>query len=192
MHQNFDRIRFTKIVSKEAIFKYYEPKRVEGYCKVCPNYNKLWSCPPLDITAVSYLEPYDFVLLVCEKITKQDKDESETPIDTYFQKSRRLLGDELIALSESPEFEVLIAGNCYLCDECLRKVGKSCRHETQMKYSLESIGFLVGDIAKELIGIELEWPEPGAEAKSLMTVGAIFAKEDTLFKVLSKEWGEQQ
>lgn len=189
MHQDFDRIRFTKIVSKKAIFNYFDQKRVEGYCMACPNYNKLWSCPPHDFTAVAYLEPYDFVLLVCEKISKKDNDESDTPIDTYFQKSRRLLGDELIAISENTEIEVLIAGNCYLCDVCQRVEGNRCRHENKMKFSLESIGFLVGDISKELIGIELEWPESGEEPNSLMTVGAVFAKDETLLKIWSENWG---
>lgn len=188
MHQDFEIIHFTKIIPKEAIFKFYEPVRVEGYCKSCPNYNKLWSCPPHDFSAVSYLDLYDYVLLIGEKIVRKEESLSKTSMNNYFQKVRRQLGDQLIELSKSNDVEVLIAGNCYLCDDCLRTDGKSCRYEDRMKYSLESIGFLVGDIASELLGIELEWPEPGKEAPSLMTVGAIFAKEEISLKAMLDQW----
>ncbi len=188
MHQDFKIIHFTKIVHKDAIFKFYEPIRVEGYCKLCPNYNKLWSCPPHGFNADTYLESYDYVLLVGEKIVRKDKSQAETSMNTHFQEVRRQLGDQLIKLSESNDVEVLIAGNCYLCEDCLRIEGKSCRYENRMKYSLESIGFLVGDIASELLGIELEWPESGKEATSLMTVGAIFAKDDIQLKSMLDQW----
>lgn len=188
MHQDFKIIHFTKIVPKEAILKFYEPVRVEGYCKSCPKYNKLWSCPPHDFDALSYLESYDYVLLVGEKIVRNEKPQTIISINSYFQEVRRELGDHLIKLSEAHDIEVLIAGNCYLCDECLRREGKSCRYNEKMKYSLESIGFMVGDIASELLGIDLEWPEPGEESPSLMTVGAIFAKDDLQLKLILDQW----
>lgn len=188
MNQDFNLIHFTKIMPKESIFKFYQPLKVEGYCKSCPNYNKLWSCPPHDFDAVSYLDSYDHVLLVGEKIVRNEKSQSKGSMNSYFQEVRRLMGDRLIALSEKFDVEVLIAGNCYLCDDCLRILGKSCRYEDRMKYSLESIGFLVGDIASELLGIDLEWPEAGEEAQSLMTVGAIFSNDEGLLISLMDQW----
>lgn len=188
MHQDYTLIHFTKLLPKEAIFKYYEPKRVEGYCKSCPNYNKLWSCPPHDFNAVSYLDSFDHVLLTGEKIVRNENFLSKGSMNLYFQEVRRQMGDRLIELSKQYDTEVLIAGNCYLCDDCPRTIGKSCRYENKMKYSLESIGFLVGDIASELLGIELEWPEAGEEAQSLMTVGAIFSKDEMLLKTLMDQW----
>jgi predicted metal-binding protein len=187
MHQEFNLTHYTKIVSKAAIFKFYEPERVEGYCKSCPNYNKLWSCPPHEFDAISFLNPYTSVLLLGEKIVRNECSEFNDSMNSYFQKVRRQLGDQLITLSKKEDVEVLIAGNCYLCDDCLRTEGKSCRYEDRMKYSLESIGFLVGDIASELLGIGLEWPEEGKEATSLMTVGAIFAKDETLLESILEQ-----
>ena len=32
----------------QLINNHFDFERINGYCKKCPNYGKLWSCPPFD------------------------------------------------------------------------------------------------------------------------------------------------
>lgn len=170
--------RIQEIVTVDHLYKFYEPERVEGYCQSCENYGKIWSCPPHDFTAKDFLSPYRFALVIGEEVSSE---EGLSIIDA-FQEARRQLGDELMALSESPSFEVLIAGNCYLCDSCQRLSGKPCLYPSKCKYSLESIGFLVGDIAKEILNQPLKWEKSGVEPRSLLTVAVVLSSDLSLLE----------
>lgn len=170
--------RTTKHISKKDLFEYYKPKLVQGYCESCPNYGKIWSCPPLAVDAETYLSAYEHVLLIGDEIFKTDG----IPINTSFQEARQVLGNQLIELSGNTDLEVLIAGNCYCCKSCQREENKSCIYENKCKYSLESLGFLVSDISEKVLEIPLKWGQSGEEPPSLVAVAAILAKEKSQLK----------
>lgn len=178
----FHKKRTENLVKVEALYAYYEPERVEGYCQGCQNYGKIWSCPPHPFTAKEFLAPYTYALVIGEEIFAEEG----VAITQAFQEARRQLGDELIGISKSGPFEVLIAGNCYLCESCQRLENKPCVHPNACKYSLESIGFLVGDIAKEILNEPLKWGKSGEEPKSLMTVAVILSSEKASLEALKK------
>lgn len=174
--------RTERIVTLETLYKYYEPERVEGYCQGCQNYGKIWSCPPHAFDTQTFLSRYRYALIIGEEVFSEEG----VPITDTFQKSRRQLGDELIELSKGGPFEVLIAGNCYLCEVCQRTENKPCIQPSKCKYSLESIGFLVGDIAEAILNEPLKWGKSGEEPKSLMTVAAILSPELRALETLMK------
>lgn len=180
----------TKIISLEKLYEYYDPEKVEGFCRSCPNYGRIWSCPPLFFDPVSYLEKFGYVLLIVEKIYPEaEKVNSPETLSDLFQVSRRLFGDSLISLTKNTfstekELEVLIAGNCYFCNVCQREKDLPCKHPEELKYSLESIGFLVGDITKEIMGIQLQWLGDGEKPEFLLMVGAVVSdKKETLEEI---------
>jgi predicted metal-binding protein len=93
-----------------------------------------------------------------------------------FEKTRRELGTELINQCELPYKQALIAGHCFICEFCTRKCGETCTYPDQLKYSLESLGFSVGDISKDLLGISIKWHTEKGEPTVLVAIGAILSK----------------
>ena len=51
--------------------------------------------------------------------------------------------------------------------------GKPCRHPEQLRHSLESVGFDVVAISRDLLGLELEWSKDGSLPKHLTLVTAL-------------------
>lgn len=173
-----------KIIPVKDLFEHYFPEEVEGYCKNCPNYNRIWSCPPHDFSALDYLKSYDYALVIGNRIRSNHPEIEELDC---FQKARREIGNQLIQLNKDYEVEVLIAGNCYQCENCNRESGSACVHKENMKYSLESIGFKVGDITDKILNEPLSWGKNGQASESLMTVGVIFSKTQNRLEEILKE-----
>ncbi|WP_143555478.1 DUF2284 domain-containing protein [Selenomonas ruminantium] len=48
--------------------KYHDREKYLAYCRECPKYNTVWSCPPLQIDADAYLSKYAWVNVVGAKI----------------------------------------------------------------------------------------------------------------------------
>ncbi|WP_018525107.1 DUF2284 domain-containing protein [Alkalispirochaeta alkalica] len=175
--------RSTRLVPAETLLAWYEPLRVEGYCRACPFYGSFWSCPPHPFSGEAFLRPFSWALVVAERITRDPRVHPRRPLEEIFQESRRELGQELLRFlsvqppGEERSLEVLIAGNCYHCSRCSRDEGKPCRFPRKMKYSLESLGFLVSDMVQELLDLPLEWPSPGQEPAALVAVALILSHE---------------
>jgi len=161
----------TRLTTMETLFKYYKPVEVEGYCSACPNYGRIWSCPPFDFDVTTYLAPYVHVLIIGLKTAD-------------FEVTRRRFGDILNGISETKEIEeieVLIAGNCYHCEVCTKTIGEPCILNEGTKYSLEALGFHVGDICEHILDAPLDWS--GSDG-TFMTVGAILSNSKEMLEAL--------
>ncbi len=65
---------------------------------------------------------------------------------------------------------------CVLCPEgCTRPEGKPCRHPERLRHSLESVGFDIVAMTRELLGIDLEWSTDGTLPKHLSLVTALMS-----------------
>ena len=65
---------------------------------------------------------------------------------------------------------------CVLCPEgCTRPQGKPCRHPERLRHSLESVGFNLEAVTRDLLGIDLEWSTDGALSKHITLVTALFS-----------------
>jgi predicted metal-binding protein len=161
----------TRLTTMETLYKYYKPVEVEGYCSACPNYGRIWSCPPFDFDVTTYLAPYEHVLIIGVKTTD-------------FEATRRRFGDILKGISEIKkieEIEVLIAGNCYHCEVCTKTTGEPCILNEGTKYSLEALGFHVGDICEHILDAPLDWS--GSDG-TFMTVGAILSNSKEMLEAM--------
>ena len=172
--------RFQKeIAVRDYIRDYVNVEEFLECCRVCPNYNTVWSCPPYDFAPVKdYWEKYESLEVHAYKINFPEGityDKSEE----IMHEVKKKLTAELFALEEeNPGSVSLSAGNCLICGKggCNRSSGQPCRHPDKMRYSIESIGGNVGKTVHDLLKLEIEWVEEGKMPSYYILVGGLLKK----------------
>ena len=151
------------------------------YCGACPNFGKLWSCPPLPESAREFFKKYETATIAGLKVSRAEDGKG----DEYFLPEgasdfMRMICEKFTPyLLEAEKLNcgslALLAGPCAACPDgdCARISGKPCRHPDKMRTSLESRGVNVAEIAKDLFGVEMKWPKKDAPADYFFFVGAI-------------------
>ena len=146
--------------------KYQDRDKFMAFCRECPRYDALWSCPPLSFDADKFLEPYAWINVLCAKIrpdaeTIQAADTAEKIRTTGWDivSAVKLDTDERIRKLEAqiPESLSLSSGGCNLCKSCTRKSGSPCRQPDKMRYSLDAFGFDLTAITKDVFHIDILW-----------------------------------
>ncbi|MDF2677195.1 MAG: hypothetical protein K0Q97_1513 [Bacillota bacterium] len=159
--------KINKIKMNDLILNYRNMEKIEGYCKECSKYNMVWSCPPYDFNIENYLSQFENVHIIGTKVifdkevlaTNYSKEEvNKISFETVINVRKKVF-DKLIKLEEIyPEGKIINSGNCTICNSCTRISSIKCIHERDLRYSLESLGFDVGKVTKEILNIELKWP----------------------------------
>lgn len=162
------RVEYRKSSLPMAEFRkrYQDREKYIVYCKECPRYNTVWSCPPLCFDADAYLEKYKWVNVIGCKILL-DRQIIEAADTAEKIKS---VGWEIVSAAKSdmehrmrklekdvPGSVSLSSGGCDMCPECVRKEGRPCRYPDRMRYSLDAFGFDLSAITKDMLGIEIQW-----------------------------------
>lgn len=156
----------SEIEIKELLKNYWDRDKFLELCKDCSNYGKLWSCPPYNFNVYDYIAQYDYVYIIGTKMIFSDEtiqsNNSDEKIRDFskftLESMRSTLGEKLLKLED--EFVLgksLYAGSCLLCEQCKKEKNENCCNMEMMRYSLESLGFDVSKIAKNLLDIELKW-----------------------------------
>ena len=136
------------------------------YCKACPNYNSVWSCPPLPFDAAAYWEKFQWMYVVGAKINlspetikQANTAEKVKAIGWNIVVEVKLAMEEKLRELEQklPGSVSLSSGGCNLCVECNRKEGGACCWPKKMRYSLDAFGFNLTAIARDMLGIEIQW-----------------------------------
>ena len=157
-------------------------ERVKGYCKTCPNYCKVWSCPEHDFNPLLYwslfheMELYGRKIILAENLTERtfSSEEQLEILNQIFFKERKHFLDMLRGL-ETEKSISLHVGYCDLCgkDNCARKEGKPCRFPKKKRFSVESLGGDVVKAAELYFNIPLCWVSNGRLPEYFMLVGAL-------------------
>ncbi len=157
-------------------------ERIKSYCKECPRYCKVWSCPEHDFDPFLYwklfsgLRIYFRKLILPEELTclSLSKEEQAKIIDAIFFKERKHFNDQLRAL-ETPESISLHVGHCDVCgkENCARRIGKPCRFPKKKRYSMESLGADVMIVSEKYFGEKLQWTTPDKLPEFFSLVGGI-------------------
>lgn len=148
--------------------EYCFPETFCDYCKSCPNYDKVWSCPPGVPGAKDFLGNYPEVITIAVKViyNKEDRVGSITAEmleklrQNTYGKVKKILYETLLYIEkENPGTLLLGAGRCEQCENCSRILGLPCRKPEKMRYSLTAFGFDFKKLVKELFDQELLWSQ---------------------------------
>ncbi|MDD2493731.1 MAG: DUF2284 domain-containing protein [Tissierellia bacterium] len=154
------------IKTDKLIKKYYDREKIENYCKQCENYNKIWSCPPYGFNTEKYVREFENIhiigtQIIFDKTTIEEVNTKEKikkfSIETILKERKKIFDKLIILESKFPGSKAINAGNCSICKKCTRINNKKCINENLIRYSLESLGFDVGKITSEVLGIDLKW-----------------------------------
>jgi len=143
-------------------------------CRVCPNYETRWTCPPYSFDPLTVWNAYRRLRLIGCKITPT---EGETDLIPALMQVKEELFRELSRLEqEVPGSILLSAGSCDFCGACARVRGEACVHPERLRYSLESLGANVSKTAEELLGLPLQWYAEGKRPDYLALVCGLLEK----------------
>lgn len=152
---------------------YCTPERFRDACRACPDYGRVWSCPPGVPDARTAFAPFRTVYLVGvqvdyapETIAAADTPERTEALRqaSYGVVKKQLLSTLLELEKAVPGSWTVAAGRCEQCDVCTRREGLPCRRPDRMRYSFSAFGFDLGKLAREQLGLELLWADRGLPA----------------------------
>ncbi len=184
---------YKNITTDELINNYYDREKIENFCKQCENYDKVWSCPPYDFNTEEYVRQFENIYIIGSQIifdkTTIENVNTEENIKKYsietILKERKKVFEKLLALeSKFPNSKAINSGNCSICKKCTRVNNKKCINESLIRYSLESLGFDVGKITNEILGIELKWSSETLPEYLTMVSGFMTKYEIKDFKLV--------
>lgn len=161
----------TSITVKDYMAHYVDIPTFLEYCKACPNYGRLWSCPPYDFDVTAYWRKFQTLDLLAVKINFDSAyaghsfapEELNHIMEQSMKIEKERLSEALLKMEKKYTHAVsLSAGACTRCQgTCTRPGQQPCRYPEQLRYSIESLGGNVGLTLSRCMGIELEWIEEG-------------------------------
>lgn len=168
---------FVSLSTSEYIRRFYDAKRINGYCRQCNNYNRSWACPPFSHDTEAELRRFSQVMLIATKIIPAGCDIPASEAIPLIIAERSRLEPKLLEMERKLSGRSFsFAGSCLHCEEgeCTRLQGKPCRHPDMVRPSLEAYGFDVGRTASDLFGITLLWSHDNLLPAYLTLVCGLF------------------
>lgn len=145
-------VQVSRVSVSRLLSEYWNPDPVREACKLCPDYGKVWSCPPGVPEADDYLKPFREGFLIAVKVKYPEETRTlavsaakaqEIRNQTYEKVKRNLLLTLLELEKEFPGGICIGAGRCILCSHCARQDGESCRYPKLRRYSITAFGFVL-------------------------------------------------
>ena len=167
------------------ISRYRDVARCEALCRQCPSYGRVWSCPPYDFDARTVSDGFKTVTLMATTIEFDEQtrascktaEQSSAMGREAMQEVWKDVLPRLYKMEREHPGSRCFTFRCSLCPEgCTRPEGKPCRHPDRMRHSLESVGFDIVAMSRDLLGIDLEWSSDGSLPRHLTLVTALFKK----------------
>lgn len=167
----------TKAIPVPKFFAdYCKPEVFLPLCEKCPDYGRVWSCPPQAPDTAPFRVFRDAVILgVKVKYTEEARaralrspEETEAVrVESYGFVKRRVI-ETLLRLEQIfPPSRTIAAGRCELCEHCTRLDGLPCRKPESLRYSFSALGFDLGRISEELLETPLLWAKEGLPAYNM-------------------------
>jgi predicted metal-binding protein len=171
------------VAADEFVSRYRDVERIRQYCLACPSYGNSWACPPFDFDLTSVTDGFKTVTLMASIIEFDEatraaclraKAKSRQVASTAMAEVWKTLLPHLLEMERETPGSRCFTFRCSLCPEgCTRPEGKPCRHPDKMRHSLESVGFDIVAMARDLLGIDLEWSKDGTLPKHLTIITAL-------------------
>ncbi|MGI6574393.1 MAG: DUF2284 domain-containing protein [bacterium] len=148
--------------------------RFLAYCRACPNFGSVWSCPPYDFDPMEVWKRYGSLRLYARMLIPDWPGQDAEAALRALRKEKHKCLDILLAWeAKHPGTLALAAGSCSLCTACTRPEGQPCRKPEQIRYSIESLGGDVALTASRYFGFPLLWVKNGVLPDYLMLVGGL-------------------
>ena len=172
------------VPADEFIRDYRDVERIRQYCLQCPGYGKAWNCPPFDFDPRTVSDGFKTVRLMATVIEFDETtraacktaEQSAEMGREAMQEVWKTLLPRLYEMERQSPGSRCFTFRCVLCPEgCTRPEGKPCRHPELMRHSLESVGFDIVAMIRDLLGIDLEWSTDGSLPKHITLVTALFS-----------------
>ena len=145
-----------------------------AYCKACPSYGGVWSCPPFHFNPMEIWKKYDSLRLYARVLLADVPGQDVQAAMRALQEEKAGYLDKLLGWeAETSGSLALAAGSCSLCVPCTRKAGKPCQKPEEMRYSIEALGGDVALTASRYLKQPLLWVKDGILPEYLMLVGAL-------------------
>ncbi len=153
--------------------EYRDEDRFMGMCRRCPNYGRLWSCPPFDFDSTAMLRRWTKALIVAMEIDIPER----TPVGeaaSLTRAPRTELENRLLEMErECGGLAFGFSGMCLRCENCTRSEGKPCCHPDKVRPALEAYGFDIGKTVTDLFGLQLQWAEGDILPPTLIFVAGL-------------------
>ena len=176
-------VQVSKVSTDRLLAEYWNPDPVREACKLCPDYGKVWSCPPGVPEADDYLKPFREGFLIAVKVKYPEETRNladcaqkaqEIRTQSYEKVKRNLLLTLLELEKEFPGGTCIGAGRCILCNHCARRDGEVCRYPELRRYSITAFGFDFARMVRELLGVELLWSSDGLPEYDVAVAGLFY------------------
>lgn len=149
---------------------FWRPEELAHSCEGCPDYGRVWSCPPgvppADEAFRRFRTVHVIGIQVCytagtraQAVTPEETDRLRE--ETYGKVKRGLLESLLALEGVCTGAWTVAAGRCELCRRCARQDGRPCPTPERMRYSFSAFRFDLGRMAEELLGVKLLWAAEG-------------------------------
>ncbi len=178
---------FASMPLDECAARFRDAPRFAAFCRECERWNACWACPPLTVNPDEYLRPFRRVTFVAARIFFDDGERrSARAPETVRATTRRVMAERKSRLFDAllsceaavPGSLQLASGGCHLCAVCARSLGAPCRHPARLRYSLDSFGFDLTEICRELLGIRLLWSDGSSLPEYYTLVHALLGPRD--------------
>ena len=142
-------------------------------CQACPNFGRLWTCPPFQN---KIYESYKSIDIIVSRIPTLKGAPLARTLQECYGPVKEIAHNVLL------EYETVLqgmalsfAGSCSFCKDqaCSRIDNKPCRHPELARKSLEGVGFDIGKILETYFGLELEWGKEDDVPEFLTFVGGV-------------------
>lgn len=184
-----------KKVSIDQLFKFYDFETIKSYCKSCPNYCKIWTCPQLEFDPQLFLKQFNYAYIISAKVYSEDlnvqiksfieNEKNASEITNYiYEKGRSVFDEKMFSLEDIYEGSIsLMAGRCLLCDQCERIYNRPCKKPDKLRYSLESLGIEVSKVTETFLNEKILWSNDTLPEYTLL-VSALLTKEEVQLETL--------
>lgn len=165
------------IPAEEYVRSFRDSGHFIKFCQECPNYGKVWACPPFSSGGLVDLREYSTVRLFAVKITPTESGLPISSAQKMILPERMRVEEKLREMERSTGGRAFaFAGSCLYCTEgsCTRLKGEKCRHPELVRPSLEAYGFDLGKTASELFGFPLVWGNDGHLPEYLTLICGLF------------------
>lgn len=148
----------------------------------CSNYNNKHCCPPHTPEFSCHVGSYRRLLLVMARI-----EIDQLAATTYNEYHKVRMTNTIIksriekvmrSLEKSSGTKFMSTGACRLCKPCQKKIGKTCKHPQEMRFSLEALGADCNRLAEEVFGMPLLWYKEKHAPEYTAVICALPLKEE--------------